>query len=224
MEPLYLTTRTRVYRPDETSTKVQEKACQREHEQLEADILTDRLRDSFAEELAQHGLEWRTDVCKGGPWWSLDRQGACVGAELECTDLAKYCAARNIMDPDLLRLADSGNLSLRSKASGHYSRTVDDSEDALRDSDGPAMNALGRRILEDWRAYLADLTGRMHRDLETDRDYLISWECVKESAESNGYGFDDNGNTVPLEDCEALDKEGRTIEGGNPAADGEVQK
>jgi hypothetical protein len=202
MEPLYLTVRKRIYRPDETPVAVQQKACNLEAERLEPDYLTENLRESFAEELSELGLQWRTEVRKGGPYWSLDHQGACVGAELECADLAKYCAKRGIADPNVQGLADSGNLALRSAVSGHYSRTVDASEDTLRDSDGPAMAALAERIIGNWREYLADLTGRMLRDLETDRDYLTSWECIKENAEAGDYGFDDDGDFCLLADCE----------------------
>lgn len=203
MEPLYVTARKRIYRPDETPRAVQDKACQLEAERLEPSILTDRLRGSFAEELSEHGLQHAED--SEGPFWSLDCQGACVGLEVECSDLAAYCARRNIADPNVQALADSGNLALRSAVAGHYSRTVDASEDTLRDSDGPAMAALAARIFEDWREYLADLAGRMHRDVEADRDYLTSWECVKENAEANERGFDDDGDICLLADCGTLE-------------------
>lgn len=203
-KPLFVVTSRRVYRPDETPPNVQERACEREGIDLDPSILTDRLRESFSEELAEHGLSYRTGKRDDrGPFWTLDCQGAEVGVSIECDDLPKYCGKRGIVDPNVQRLSDSGDLALRSKAGGRDGcRTEDDSEDTLRDDDGPELNGLARRIREDFTDYVKGLARRMHKDVETDRDFLTSWECVKESAEANECGFDDTGAMVPLSDCE----------------------
>lgn len=213
-KPLFLVTSLRIYRPDETPADVQEKACEHESRHLEPEILTDRMVGSFEDEFTAHGLSRRTEGRDSrGPFWTLDCQGAGVGIALDVDDLPKYCAARKIESPHVQALADSGDLTIRSKAGGRDGcRTEDDSDDTFRDSDPPELVALAERIRADWRDYLAGLARRMHADLSTDRDYLTSWECVKESAEANECGFAPDGSMVAL-------SEGRTEGSGYNVGD-----
>lgn len=138
-KPLFLVTSTRVYRPGEAPEKAREKACAKEGEYLEPSWLTERMRDSFAEEFAAHGLTIRTEGRDSrGPFWQLDCQGAGVGIALDVSDLPKYCAARRIESPHVQALADSGDLAIRSKSGGRDGcRTEDDSDDTFRDNDPP---------------------------------------------------------------------------------------
>ena len=204
-KPLFLVTSIRVYRPHEAPAKAKEKACEREHVDLEPSWLTDRLLGSFEDEFTAHGLTRRTDGKNSrGPFWTMDCQGAGVGIALQCDDFAKYCAQRKIPGEaaTIQALQDSGDLSLCSEAGGRDgTRTTDASEDTFRDGDPADVVALASRIREDWPEYLRDLARRMYRDLETDRDYLCSWEAVRESLESNGQGIDDNGHRVDLNEC-----------------------
>ena len=207
-KPLFVVTSRRVYRPDETPPAVQEKACEREGIDLDPCILTDRMRDSFEDELEAHGLSYRTSGRDSrGPFWTLDCLGAGVGVALNCDDVAKYVAARKIEhDAELLRrIIDSGNgPDLRTTAAGRDGcRTTAESDYCL---DEPAEIALAQKICDDFSDYVRGLAQRMHKDLETDRDYLTSWECVKESAECNECGFDDSGAMVPLSDCREGEK------------------
>lgn len=211
---LFLVCSQRIYRPDEAPEKVRERACAFEAEHLEPEILTDRMVCGIEDELVQHGLVIRTSGRDShGPFWTLDCQGAGVGIALRCEELAKYVAARKFPhDAGLLaRIIDSGNgPELTSEAGGRDGcRTVSDGEYCL---DDPAEIALAQAICADWADYVAGLARRMHRDLEKDRDYLCSWEAVRDSLISNDCGITADGRPVAL-------SEGRTEGSGYNVGD-----
>lgn len=198
-KPLFVVCSRRVYRPSEAPEKAREKACESEHVHLEPEWLTDRLCESFAEEFESHGVTLHRGDRGRGPYWGLDSQGAGIAANLTCEDFRKFARKRKVPLRGLKALQDSGDLSLSTVAHDRLGSfyTRPESEFTGDEKQRPIADLLS----EAWSDYVRDVTQRMFRDLESDRDYLCSWESVKDSLESNGQGIDDNGNRVDLNEC-----------------------
>lgn len=199
---LFLVKSTRVYRPEEVPPAVQEKACEKESQNLDPSMVTDSLVDSYVDEFKNRGIEFRDFRRKGRPEIYWTTYPTAVGLSVVVTDLVKFVKGSGIAhDAGLLaRIIDSGNgPDLSTVATGRDGCiTRPDAEYSL---DEPGEIALAQAISDAWTDYVEGLVRRMRKSLDSILEYEGSWDCIKGNLEANEMGVDSEGNWVSLSEC-----------------------
>lgn len=205
----------RVYTPadDDIPDRIKEKAVAAEMEHYDIRHDVECVADYLADEAKPFGVRnFKIETYEIGGYRGTDGVGLSADVDSAAFIRAKFPSTVGSVPLDAFLACVASSLYMRPSAR----RNPDTVAESEFDTDYDAMEqwaieqayltAAMEEVGTVWDSYVGDLAHKATKQLTDAYEFAGSWETVASNAEANGYGWDEHGSIVSLDDCEETDE------------------